>query len=247
MTHFLKNISLVFTFLLVLVQHTKGQEQFLPFDTIAPYTDALKIINGEEWTYVKKYVGQPFFKNEDWNKANVKCDGIVFPEMDVKYNIETDDLILFVKKGDRAFSYILNKQIINSFEFSTEDNSKPYLFSYTRLDQNTPKAFYTKLYDGELNYYVRFQKYINKVISGNYTGEYVLHALMYLEMDGRIFELDTKRQLFSLLEDRKTEIKKFMKKQRIKFDHKRPEDLIAVFSYYDSLKPISLNADAPQH
>lgn len=246
MTSFFKNIILVLSFVFFATLTLKAQNLFLPFDTITPYSKALDIINGEEWKYTKKYAGHPFFINDNWNKANIEYNGLLYRDVDVKYDIETDDLILFVKKESTAFSYKLNKQFLSSFQFYTEDTARVYVFHYIQLDKILPRAFYTKLYEGGLVYYVRFQKYVNNVVNEHYTGEYLPRAKMFLEVDAKIYELRSKRHLLSFFEDKKRELKKFFRKQHIKFDPKNPEDIVPVFEYYDSLHSLSKNTNDTQ-
>ncbi|WP_346857108.1 hypothetical protein [uncultured Draconibacterium sp.] len=215
--------------------HTSGQEQFLPFDSLSLYSPSSDIINGEEWSYIKKNVGHPFFINDSWNIADVSYNGNQYNGVSVKYNIETDELVVFMKENDRALTFKLNKQFLNSFVFYHPVSKNKIAFEYSSLKKDEPKFIYTKAFEGKLEYFIRYQKYINSKVSGNYTGEYLERAQMFLKIDDKLYELQTRNDFYALFENEKNEIKKYMRKNHIKFDRKNPEIFTDVIRFTDSL------------
>lgn len=235
MSRLTHNTLLSFCFVIFLSSFCYGQNSTFAFDSHPLFSDSLDIINGEEWTYIKSNVGHPFLYSQDWRNADIVYNGVSYRNVAAKYNCELEELIVFVKKGDEALTYKLNKQRLNSFCLRVENIKGKVCFKNEKLLKQGDKALYAKLYEGNSSYFVRYRKYVNKVVSAGYTGEYLMRSGMYLKQADNLYELHSKAHLLEILNDKKATLKKFMRKNHIKFDRKHPEQLIPVFQYYDSL------------
>lgn len=227
-------------FLLVLLScatasHADAQNDFSQMDTITLFDKSKDIINGQEWVYTKKYVGHPFFQDNEWMKSDIVYKGILFNNENVKYNINTDELIVFRELNGQARIFTLNKQYLQSFTLFDKTQNQTLLFEYDTLLTTPKKSIFSKVYSGKTNYYIQYQKEINKVVSAKYTGEYLFKPRLYILQNNTTRQFETKSQFLAIMGNHKSAIKKYMRTNRIKFDRKFPEKLIPVFEYYDSL------------
>jgi hypothetical protein len=71
--------------------------------------------------------------------------------------------------------------------------------------------------------------------TNNYPGEFIFTPVLLAEIDGNLKEFKSNAEFLNLFGDKKAEIKKFMRQNRIKFKKQMPEALIPVFAYFDSI------------
>lgn len=230
-----KYIVLLILLLSAINFQAKGQNTFATVDSMALYSTTNELINGEEWVYVKKYAGHPFYHENEWMVSDIVYKGILFQNENVKYNINTQELIVFRNLNEQARIFTLNKQYLSSFTLFNKAQNRTLLFEYNTALTGKAESIYTKVYSGKTSFYIQYKKEINKVVKDQYTGEYLFKARMFIRHNNSISPIDSKSQMLTLLGDHKNEIKKFMRSQGIKFDRKFPENLIPVFEYYDSL------------
>lgn len=233
-----KNIPILLLFLFCFVaqvQVLKAQSNSFDLEKIELFSNSNEIVNGEKWVYTKKYVGHPFWNDDKWYKCDVSFKNILYENVGARYDTHTDKLILFIKINDEAHSFILNKQYLNWFVLYEAEKGTKTTFEYGPLVNGQEKLFYTTYYDGHTRFCVQYKKYVNNVVKENYTGEYTPRARMFVAIEGVNAEFDSQKSLLKLFGDRKDDLKKFMRKNKIKVDRKNPTQLTSVFRYYDSL------------
>jgi len=233
-----KNIPILILFLLVLASQVHvlhAQNNSFDLEELQLFSNSNEIVNGEKWVYTKKFAGHPFWGDDKWYKCDLSYKGNIYEKVDARFNIHTEEIILFIKANNEARGFILNKQHLSWFTFYDLSNGEHTSFQYAPLIAGGKKMVYTTYHSGETQYYVQYKKYVNNVVKGNYTGEYLPKARMFVERNGVLAELDSQKKLVQILSDRKDELKKFMRKNKIKFDRKNPAQLASVFKYYDSL------------
>lgn len=233
-----KNIPILLLFLLACtaqVQVLKAQNNAFDLEKIQLFSNSNEIVNGEKWVYTKKYSGHPFWGDDKWYKCDVSYKGNVYKQVDARYDTYTDELILFIKANNEARGFILNKQHLSWFALYEAEKSEKTTFEYAQLLTEGEKFLYTTYHSGLTHFYVEYKKYVNNVVKGNYTGEYIPKARMFVEKNGVVTELDSQKSVLQVLGDKKDELKKFMRKNKLKFDRKSPSQLTSVFKYYDSL------------
>lgn len=191
------------------------------------------LFNGRVWRnlYYKVREDQ-FLYSKSYLPGSVSVDGTTFRNVDLLYDIYTDEIITHTFNG--SFLQI-NKEMVDSF-LIVFDNTKRYFF---RTDIDTIKGYngyMNILYTGKSALHVKYKKEIELLaVDRKYDEFYQTHKI-FLVKDSVINQITSKRDFLILLEDEKIALKSFIKKNKLFVSVKKPESLIPVIRYYDSLK-----------
>lgn len=230
--------KLLYLFLILLSFSGKGfgQKTFADLEKSELFSTENEIVNGEIWSYQKKYVGHPFWNENIWYKGSVTYKSIKYKNVAVRYDIHDGELIIFKEVNGENRSFKLNPNFIKEFSIYKPNSIDTIFFEKIDLPNLNISAVFAKVFEHKSSYYINYRKTINNVVSGAYTGEYLLAPQMYANVNGQFVEFDSKSDFIGLFAPRQNEIKKFMRKNRIKFKRKNPENLIPVFQYFDSIR-----------
>lgn len=234
-------LFLILLFVLFRTSSTIAQNTFQELEKLPIFSIKNDIVNGEMWMYQKKYEGHPFWKEDIWYKGYVVYKSEKFDSLTMRYDIHTNNLVVLKKELNKTSAYNLNKKYLERFALYNSFSTDTTLFYFITLDSGLNKAIYAKSYDGNCKYYIQYQKSVNNRVSDKYTGEYIFTPVLYAEIDNEVIEFRSKSEFLKLFGNNTTNIKKYMREQRIKFKKQSPENLSSVFQYYDSLTNSSLN------
>ena len=166
------------------------------------------------------------------SKDTVIFNGRRFDNLDLLYDINSDELLL------RTESYpiiIMNKEMVDSF-ILVFDNRKYYVINAGKDSPGVLKGYVNIMYDGPSELYVKYKKNIQPLaVDGRYDLFHPDHSV-YLKKGSEIVPVAGKKELLNLLEDKKKEIRLYLKSNRLKLRQKDPETYIPVLRYYDSLR-----------
>jgi len=155
----------------------------------------------------------------------------LFDNLYLLYDINSDELLL------RTESYpviIMNKEMVDSF--SLVFNNRNYHVINAGNDSGVLRGYVNIIYDGHSTLYVKYKKNIQPLaVDGRYDLFHPGHSV-YLKKGSEIVPVAGKKELLNLLEDKKKEIRFYLKSNRLKLRQKDPETYIPVLRYYDSLR-----------
>jgi hypothetical protein len=191
------------------------------------------LLNGRIWH--NKYsnaVNDQYFLTNTFLKGYVTFNGRKFSNLDLQYDIVDDELIL------RTESYpviILNKEMVDSFTFVS--GSRIYhIINFGNDTSSVLRGYANVLYNGPSALFVKYRKtFYPLAVDGRYDLFIQEHAI-YLMKGTEILFVNGKRRLLKLLEDKKNEIRHYVKSNGIKLQYKDPLSFIPVMMYYDSLR-----------
>jgi len=212
-----------------------------PIRSASAYSSAIQdnpsdkqfLLNGRIWRNKhSKAVGDQFFLSNMFLKGSVFSNGRRFDNLDLLYDINSDELLL------RTESYpiiIMNKEMVDSF-ILVFDNRKYYVINAGKDSPGVLKGYVNIMYDGPSELYVKYKKNIQPLaVDGRYDLFHSDHSV-YLKKGSEIVPVAGKKELLNLLEDKKKEIRLYLKSNRLKLRQKDPETYIPVLRYYDSLR-----------
>ena len=226
------------TSVLFLIIFLGGSPEFIhPFPALS---NAIKqdpvdkhiLLNGRIWrNQYSRVTGDQFFLTDKYIKGSVTFNGRTFENLDLKYDIYSDELILSIETYPVIF---LNKEMIDSFSLKF-GNSTYHIINAGTDTLNVLKGYVNVLYKGPSALYVKYIKKIQPLADdGKYDLFYQEH-LVYLRKGTEIIQVTGKKKLISLLVDKKKEIRGYLKKNMIKVSQKDPYTFIPVLEYYDSI------------
>jgi hypothetical protein len=195
-------------------------------------TDKGSLLNGRIWrNQYSKAIGDQFFLTNTFLKGSVTSNGRRFDNLDLKYDITNDELVL------RIESYpviIMNKELVDSFNLFFE-NRIYHIINAGTDTSNVLRGYANVLYDGPSTLYVKYTKKIHPLaVDGRYDLFYQEHSV-YLRKGTEILPIAGKRKFLNLLEDKKKEIRYYRRSSRLKLMKKDPDTFVPVLRYYDSI------------
>ena len=190
------------------------------------------LFNGSEYPeYIFHFEsGQPYFYAEESSEGCIVYDGIKYDSILMRYD-EIRDLIIINSYTNRI--QLWNEKV-ESFHLFNAD--------FIKLEKDSLShglafnGFYNILYNGKTGL---LKKQIRTIIEKITTTE-VLRTIdtndwYYIKKEGKFYPVTSKKNLFKIFEDRKTEVKQFVRSSKLNF-RKAPENmLIKTTIYYDSL------------
>jgi hypothetical protein len=129
----------------------------------------------------------------------------------------------------------MNKEMVDSF--SLVFGNRNYHIINTGTDtSDILRGYVNVLYNGPSALYVKYMKKIQPLaVDGRYDLFYEEHRI-YLRKGSETVPVAGKRKLLNLLEDKKKEIRHFLRTSRLKLIQKDPNTFIPVLKYYDSIR-----------
>ena len=198
-----------------------------------PQQDYQLLYNGRIWKNLYYNIrGDEYLFSKDFLHGSVTMNGKTFNNVDLKYDIYNDELILMVN----AATYIqLNKEMVTAF---TLDYSNT-VYNFRKLPSNSQSAlsgYVNILYEGKTSLYLKFRKEILKLAVDHKYDEFNQIQSLFLNRDGQYNKISGKGDFLNLLDDEKVNIREYIKSDKIKLNKKRPESFISILKYYDSLR-----------
>lgn len=191
------------------------------------------LFNGRVWRnlYYKVREDQ-FLYSKTYLPGSVSIEGTTFRNVDLMYDIYSDEIITHTSNG----SFLqLNKEMVDSFSLVFNNN----IMYFFRTDNDSLKGYngyINILYKGKSLLHVKYKKEIELLAVDRKYDEFYQTHKVYLIKDSVISLVNNRRDLFLLFGEDKAAVKSFIKKNKLFVTIKKPESLIPVMEYYDSLK-----------
>jgi hypothetical protein len=198
--------------------------------------DSLKenqiLYNGKLWHNLYHNIkGDQFLFSNDYLPGSLTINGKSFNNLGISYDIYNDEIIILTNHG----SYLqLNKEMVDSF--SLVYNFKTYRFKNT-MEDSLPniKGYVNVLYKGKSALFVKYKEEIQILAVDNKYDLFFQTYRIYLQKEGIVHQINSKRELLKLLYENKSQIKDFIRKNKLKISKKEPESFVPVIRYYDSI------------
>ncbi len=191
------------------------------------------LFNGRVWRNLYSNVrGDQFLFSGDFLKGTVTVNGKTYYNMNVKYDIYNDEILITT---DRGIILQLNKEMTDEFAF--EFNNREFVFRKMEPDVTTPLTGYVNnLVDGNLSLLVKYKKEIDPLSVENKYDSFGQSHRVYVRKDGKIYPINFRKDFFNVLSDNKQQIRDFIKRERVRMTRKNPESYIPVTVFYNSLQ-----------
>ena len=193
------------------------------------------LINGGVYTPLHPVAsGNQYFIRSNFSKGSLSLVGRDFQNVDLKFDIEQQRLILKGFIDSVNFEIIvLNDNYIK--EFVLFDYKFVNLSNY--LNSKTIKGFYELIYSGSFVFVRSYHKeflasYSNRYLNGKYSETKIENFII---RDNIKYEIKKNKNLFSVFPEQKGLIKKFMKDNKIKLRKASNTSLNKLMQYCDEV------------
>ncbi len=196
------------------------------------YQDSQILYNGRIWH--KKHgnvLGNEFLFTPLWLKGDVTINGHTFNDNSLRYDILNDELL--IRRHDGVI-ISLNKEMVSGFVLKIDNNQ--YRFeNFGSSDNNGLTGFANVLYRGNTALLLKSVKEIEPLGYQKVYDIFYLTEYMYVMKDGDFHRIRGRKGLLDFLDDKRGELKNFIRLNKIIIIPKQPEYVIPVLQFYDSL------------
>ena len=206
---------------------------------LALYSEEMDIVNGPKWSYSKIYKGNPFLAESYWPKATLSYGGKQYSGFQLNYDLYEETLVLLYEKENQTKYIVLFKDYLDSLSYTDSATLQSHKFVYIQLPDNRKKALYEKAYEGESTFLIRHRCSVTGDPSGAFAGRYQRSFEYYIQSRGSYERVYSRSTLLDALEAYRPEIKKYIRKNRLKINSKKAEPIISVLEYFDQLQKLS--------
>jgi hypothetical protein len=189
-----------------------------------------RLYNGSEYRdFFSKNDEHPFFGVDDWAFGDILYDDEYYKDIPLFYDIYHDKVITEHILNGSKLELISEK--VARFSFAGHN--------FVRLQEDEAKAistgFYDLLYDGDTKVYCRREKLLRrKVESHDILETFDERNRIFILKSGIYYPVRKKRSVLDVLEDKKSELKSYMKDNTIAFKADREKAIVQLAKHYDS-------------
>ena len=170
----------------------------------------------------------PQYISNEWSTGSVQYDGESFNDVGLLYDIHSDDLIVEMPSTGAAVK-IINEKIASFSIFGLR---------FVKLSTAPTPGFYGALYDGNTKVYVRFEKKKQERIESNAVRiDYEPKTRYYIFKDGIFHTIGNQGDVYKVLGTKKSELKQFARKEKMKFRKNKQESIVKLVTFYDTIQP----------
>ncbi|MBW6502549.1 MAG: hypothetical protein K0B05_14255 [Bacteroidales bacterium] len=191
----------------------------------------LPLLNGRIWhNRYSKVQGTPYFLSDEFLKGSVSFNGIRYNDLDLKYDIYNDELILRIENRPVI---ILNKEMVDDFNLFSGD--RIHHFINTGNDTSSVLSGYADLlYNGPTSLFVKYSVIIYPLgAEGRYDLFSQTHRA-FVRSGTEIIPVRRKRGLMNLTGPWKNEAKDHLRKSHQRIIWKEPSTFVPLLEFLDA-------------
>jgi hypothetical protein len=193
------------------------------------------LYNGSEHApYDFRIKGHPYFESNLLHSGFVNYDSVLYQNINMAYDIVRDELT--ANRYNQNFRVTLVNEKIAYFSILNHYFVRLIQDSINKLIITT--GFYDQLYNGKLKLFAKRQKKIIETVTADEGDKlwFEENDLYFILRNNKYFSVKDKNDLFDLFKDRKKDLKKYLRKNKIKFKDDPELAISKSVEYYDQLK-----------
>jgi hypothetical protein len=197
-------------------------------------TPETHLLRGPEYiTYAQLLKeGYPYFGENSMRYGTVYYDGIRYEHVKLYHDLVTGEVV--TNDNYNVFKISLITELVDSF--SIEDHH--FIHLRDSLNPSQPRnGFYEVLYAGHLVLLKKEKKSIQEDLYSSDHAIKFIHGTdsVYYLRNGNVYHpVNNSKSLLNLLQDKKKEIKKYIRSEQLSMRKDRENTLIKVIAWYDS-------------
>lgn len=189
------------------------------------YTGAEYVRNG------LKANGHAFFQSDSTLAGSLFYDGATYDNIPLQYDLVTDEVFIYDNINNVSISLVKDK--LPRFTIGG------HTFVTIKADSTTnisSKKFYELLNDAPYALYGRYDKKLVFPTNREDALKYTSSQAYYLKLKDQYIRIDGQRSLLRALDDKRDELKKFIRQNDPDFKHNPGNAYAMVIHYYTQLK-----------
>ncbi len=241
---FLKHDLFFICLLTFLYVGAKAQEMHIQDSTklekLKEYTEQVygtddRVVNGKAYLPIHfNAKGDPYFLTDNWTESTLVINNEEYDGQETLYNIDIEKLILKTTlKSKEDVLLVLNTDFLEAFYFGEH-----YFVNGEKYFPNTKfKGFVEQVYNGDFKVVIQHQKsFVSQYTANSPHGFYSgTKSMIFIFDKGELKKLPTKKTMLDYFPEHKQEIKKFLRKNSIKYKKATANQLKQLFTHCDDI------------
>ncbi|MCZ4695689.1 hypothetical protein DWB61_12960 [Ancylomarina euxinus] len=193
------------------------------------------IINGKIWVPKTSLTqGKQFFLERMDLKGSIQFKGVQFDHIEFAYDISTEEVITAIETNDKTKrNIVINPYLLEGF--SVMDSSVKYNFVrgdflHFKLDSS---GYYQVVRFPNIQYIIKRRKHKKLKLDHSQKFEYITHNELFILKNNELITVKSKSDILNLFPNKKKEMKRFIRNNRLKIGTKKPMDAIALLTIFD--------------
>jgi hypothetical protein len=191
------------------------------------------IYNGTSYIhYWNKVLGHPYFGQEQQQNASICFKEYTYIDVPLKFDLVKYQIVIL--NPSNGFEMALLSEHISGFNIASHEFIKLKNDS-TQSDMPGP-GFYELLYNGKSSVIAKYSKRIEASLKAedNFS-KFVEYAKFYIHVKGRYHLVENKSDIYRLLVDQKSQLRKYNNKENLQYSKSPAKTLTSIAAYYDSI------------
>jgi hypothetical protein len=192
--------------------------------------DQSRLFNGSDYiVYLPQDEEHPYYDSDDWTTGSIVYWNELYENVSILFDLTIDQVIV---EHDRGSPVRLIPEKVQRFTILGH--------TFVRLlkdDKNKlSDGFYDQLYNGKSKVYAKYLKTYRETLQApRVIPSFDEGVRYYVVKDGNFHAVKTKRSILQVLGDRKSELKNFLRKNRIRYNDNREKAIVRLTEFYDTL------------
>ncbi len=175
--------------------------------------------------------GYAYYIDEAWKKGSVTTGKLTYNNLDLKYDIEKNKIILKFTNINGSVSQIsLRKQNIDNFVMDGR-----LFVPYPGTHKYGAEKFCELIASGEINYLILKTKAFTLSNGGSTDYIYKEYIKQFLQINNQLIPFKTRRNIYNLYPEHKQELRRYLRSQRLEPIKNRIDDRKAMVKYCNQL------------
>ncbi len=178
-----------------------------------------------------RVVDNQFLFSARFLTATVIMNGYSFDSLPVLYDIYNDQIIT---PGSDGTLLQLNKEMVEGFDLTYQLRK----YRFEKISADTVRGFYgyiNVLYKGRVSFYLKYKKAIALLEVDDKYDKFYQVEKMFLLKNGVVYPVKNRRDLLKVMDDRKLQVRAYIRKNGLKISKQDPDTFVPVIKYYDGL------------
>ena len=190
-----------------------------------------RLYNGNEHRgYSQRINGFAYFGQNNWQRGSIFYDGLLFKNVPILYDLYKDQVIV------QHFNEYIRISLISEKvkEFTIEDHL------FVRIERDSIQnpvlktGFYDVLHKDNLELLARRTKLIEETVTDHLEQDFIEKNSYYIKKNGAYKIVKSYKGLQEILKEKSKEIRRYLKKNKIKYRKDKETAIVLAVKFYDS-------------
>jgi hypothetical protein len=191
-----------------------------------------RLYNGaDHMGYSSRIKGHAYFETRELRIGTVDYDGLEFSNVPMVFDLLKDQLVIL------HFNKLTKLSLVNEKvkDFTINNHHFIRIVKDSLHNQTLTTGFYDEVYNGKSAVLVRRSKFIEETVTDHLEQNFAELNFFYVKKEGTWKTVKTYKGLLGLFTTNARDVRRYLKKSKIKFRKDRETAIVKAAAYYDTL------------